>query len=575
MKNQEIAAIFEQMADLLDLLGENPFRGNSYRRAARALQELQDDVGNIAAAGKLEEVDGIGKGTAEKIQQYLASGKIAQYEELLAQIPPGVPKMLAIPHLGPKTLAKLWKDAGITSTEDLKAALEKSPERITAIAGMGDKKVQQLRESLAFMDKSGGRILLGEADEMAQRLVSAVSASEGAGRVMAAGSLRRGRETVGDIDLLCEAPASAAAGIIESFAAASDVARVDAKGSTKGSVILSAGVQADLRVVEKKSFGAALAYFTGSKEHNVRLRELAVKMGLKLNEYGLFKGEKPVAGEDEAGIYAALGLAYVPPELREDRGEVEAAGENAMPKLLELDDIRGDLHMHTIASDGANTIEEMIRACRDLGYRYMAISDHSRGQVQANGLDEKRLAKHVAEIRRVAKQFKDITVLCSIEVDIHKDGSLDFEYDVLAELDFVTASAHSALSMGREEATARLIRAIEHPRVHCIGHPSGRLINQRPGMELDVGKIARAAAANNVALEINAHPSRLDLRDVHVREAIAHGAKVLINTDAHSIANLALMKYGVTTARRGWATAEDVLNAWPPAKLKKWIQAKN
>jgi DNA polymerase (family 10) len=333
-------------------------------------------------------------------------------------------------------------------------------------------------------------------------------------------------------------------------------------------------IQADLRVVPAESFGAALQYFTGSKAHNIRLRELAVKKGWRLNEYGLFEGDKRLAGAEEEGIYQALGLAFVPPELREDRGEVEAAAEGQLPELLRLEDIRGDLHVHTTASDGANTVEEMIAACRQRGYAYLAICDHSKSQIQANGLDEERLAEHVAAIRAAAKKHKGITVLAGIEVDVFKDGRLDFGADVLAELDFVTASPHSALGLGRQEATQRLIRAIEQPHVHCIGHASGRLINERPGMEIDIEAIAAAAAANDVALEINAHPWRLDLRDTHVRAATRAGAKILINTDAHNLDGLDMMRYGVTTARRGWATAADVVNTFPTKKLKQWLAKK-
>ena len=571
MKNKEIAAVLAGIADLLEILGEDPFRINSYRKAARAIEDLSEAVEDVAAAGRLQEIAGIGKSTAEKITQYLSTGKVAQYEELLAKVPPKLPELLAVPGLGPKTTAKLWKEAGITSVAELEHAIEDEPARLAELHGFGARKVRQIWESLAFMRSVGQRLRLGDAQAIADTLAKAVAAEKGAEEVVAAGSLRRGKETVGDIDLLCRAPKAAAPKIIDGFTSTPGVVRVLAKGETKGSVVLERQVQADLRVVGPESFGAALAYFTGSKEHNIRLRELAQKKGLKLNEYGLFRGDKQVAGKDEEGIYKALGLPYVPPELREDHGEVEAAAKGELPDLLELADIRGDLHMHTNASDGVNTIDEMVAACRARGYAYMAICDHSKSQIQANGLDEKRLAEQAAAIRKAGKKHKDILVLAGVEVDIFKDGRLDFEADVLAELDFVTASAHSALKMGREEATKRLIRAIEHPHVHCIGHPSGRLINSRPGMELDIEPIARAAAANGVALEINANPLRLDLRDVHVRAALAAGAKILINTDAHATAELDLMRYGVITARRGWAQKKDILNTLPAEQLKTWL----
>jgi len=574
MKNQEVADTFAEMADLMEILGENPFRVNSYRKAGRVVEELSEAIEDIAAAGRLEEVPGIGKSTAAKIRQYLADGKIAAHEELKGKVPPELPGLLAVGGLGPKTVAKLWHDGGVTSVAELTDALAGDREKLAAIPGLGAKKLQQLADSLSFMASAAGRIRLDEATALAETMSAVVGEVKGVRRVAVAGSLRRGRETIGDVDLLCEAPASAAERIGQAFTAAEPVARVLARGATKCSVTAAGGTEVDLRIVPKKSFGAAMQYFTGSKDHNIRLRELAVKKGWKLNEYGLFDGDRQIAGADEEGIYRKLALAFVAPELREDRGEVDAAAAGKLPKLLEAGDIRGDLHMHTVASDGSNTIDEMIAACRKCGYAYMAICDHSKSQIQARGLDERRLAEHAEAIRKAGAAFGDIAVLAGVEVDIFKDGTLDFAADVLGELDFVTASPHSALTMGRQEATQRLIRAIESGQVHCIGHPSGRLIGQRPGMELDVEKLAAAAAANGVALEINAHPWRLDLRDVHVRAAVAAGAKLIISTDAHSTGDLELMRFGVTTARRGWAGAGDVLNTLPVAELKGWLAAR-
>ena len=574
MKNSEIAGIFGRMADLLELLGEDRFRVNSYRKSARVIDELTEAVEDIAGAGRLTEIPGVGKSTAEKIEQYLRTGRIEQYEQLRAKVPPDVPDLLEIAGLGPKSVAKLWKQAEINSVSELKEAIESDPERLIALEGFGEKKVQQISESLAFAESAGERIRLDEATALGEALTDAVARCKGAKRVMAAGSLRRGRETIGDIDILCEASKAAGPKIIDAFATGETVVRVLARGETKGSVVLEGDVQADLRVVPRGSFGAALAYFTGSKDHNIRLRERAIQRGWKLSEYGLFEGDKQIAGRDEEGIYEAMGMEFVPPELREDRGELAAAESRKLPTLIELEDMRGDLHMHTVASDGRNTIAEMIEACRARGYRYMAICDHSKSEIQANGLDADRLAAHVEDIHETARKYEDIVVLAGIEVDIFKDGSLDFGSDVLEQLDFVTASAHSALSQRRPDATRRLIQAIETPHVHCIGHPSGRLINKRAGMEIDIDEIARAAAANGVALEINAHPWRLDLRDVHVRAAIAAGAKIIISTDAHETDGLDLMRYGVITARRGWATPADVVNTYTPAKLKKWLKGK-
>jgi DNA polymerase (family X) len=574
MKNKEMAAIFASMANLMEILGEDPFRVNSYRRAARAMEDLSEPLEDVAAAGRLEEIPGIGKSTAQKIAQFLTTGQVERHQELLARTPPKLPELLEVPGLGPKTVARMWKEAGITSREELEAAIEDEPRKLTSLPGFGPRKVRQIWESLAFLKSVGQRQRLGEADARAEALLAAMRKVKGAREPAAAGSLRRGRETVGDIDLVCQASEDDAGGVITAFAAAPGVERVLAKGATKCSVLLDHGVQADLRVVAAESFGAAMAYFTGAKEHNIRLRELAQKKGLKLNEYGLFRGEARLAGRDEKGLYEALGLAYVPPELREDRGEIEAAAKGALPRLVELADVRGDMHLHTIASDGQNTIDEMVEACRARGYRFMAICDHSKSQIQANGLDEKRLAAHAEAIRSAGRKHNDMLTLAGVEVDIFKDGRLDFEADVLAELDFVLASPHTALKLGRAEATKRLIRAIEHPRVHCIGHPTGRLINSRAGMELDIEAVAKAAAACGVALEINANFFRLDLRDAHVRAAVSAGAKLIINTDSHSTGELDLMRYGVLTARRGWAEAKDVLNTFSAPELSKWLAKK-
>jgi len=575
MNNEQIAAVFEEMADVMEILGEDPFRVNSYRKVARVLAETTEDLPALAASGKLESLPSVGKGAAGRIAELLTTGKLAQHQELLGRIPPGLPELLTIQGLGPKTVGKLWKQGQVESLDDLKAALAQTPSRLEEIEGLGAKKLSAIAEAIAFAAGAAQRHRLDEALAVAEPIKQRIAGCKGAGRVEVAGSTRRWRETIGDIDLLCEADKKDAGAIMETFTSADGVTKVLAKGATKSSVIVDDRIQADLRVVPGESFGAALQYFTGSKAHNVVLRELAVRRKWKLNEYGLFDAKgKQIAGADEEGIYKKLGLEWICPELREDRGEVAAAAEGKLPDLITVDDIRGDLHMHTFASDGRNSIEEMIEACRARGYKYMAITEHSKGQIQANGLDEERLAAHCEAIRAAAGKYKDILVLTGIEVDILKDGHLDFSDDVLAELDFVTASAHGALSQKREEATKRLIKAIENPHVDVIGHPSGRLIGRRAGMELDIGKLAAAAAANDTALEINAHPMRLDLRDVHVRAAVEAGAKLLICTDAHDAApdgNLSLMPYGVHTARRGWARAADVINTWPPAKLKKWL----
>ena len=577
MNKGDIAAIFDEMADILDTLGEDPFRVNSYRRAARVLRDTTADLAALAAEGKLTVLPGVGKSTAEKIAEYLKTGHVTRHEELRAKVPAGLLELLRVQGLGPKTAGKLWHEAKITSLEELREALDKDPRRLLGIEGLGEKKLALMREALQFAEATVGRFLLHQAQRLAEDLLAAVGAARGVRRAEAAGSLRRRRETIGDIDIVCQADAKHAQAAMDAFAAAPGVQKTIARGETKCSVVLPGPFQADLRIVPEESYGAALAYFTGSKAHNVALRTLALKHKLHLNEYGLFvqagggKTGRRLAGQDEEGIYKALKLAWIPPELREDRGEIGAAAAGKLPHLIEPGDIRGDLQMHTTASDGANTIEEMVRACRDAGYKYLAITDHSRSQRQANGLDEKRLRAHAAAIRAAAKKFPDMLVLAGVEVDILKDGTLDFADEVLRELDFVMASPHAALNQGRQEATRRLIRAIENPCVHALGHPSGRLLNQRPGMEIDIEPIARAATARNVALEINADPHRLDLRDVHVKAAIDAGAKLVISTDAHRAGDLAVMTYGVSTARRGWASAANVVNTFTPQALKKWL----
>ena len=577
MSQKEISAIFAEMADIMEILGEDRFRINSYRRSARVLAETTEDLSALTEAGELTKLPGVGKGTAAKIEEILRTGGLAQHQELRKEVPPGLLELLSIQGLGPKTVAKLWKEAEVTCLDELREALAQRADELEALEGLGRKKLAQLGEALRFADSVSGRFRLDEAGEVAETLLEAVAACKGARRVAVAGSLRRQRETIGDIDLLCQAAARQAGKIMDAFTSAEGVTRMVAKGRTKSSVIVNGRMQADLRVVPAKSFGAALQYFTGSKAHNIALREIAVRKKLRLNEYGLFREAgkdkgRQIAGSDEKGIYRALGLAWVPPELREDRGEVAAAGAGKLPDLLKPEDIRGDLHMHTTASDGRNSIEEMIQACRALGYKYLAITEHSKSQIQANGLDEARLAEHVRAIRAAAGKHKDIVVLAGIEVDVLKDGRLDLPDDVLAELDFVTASPHSALSQKGDEATARLIRAVENPHVHVIGHPTGRLINQRAGMEIDVVKLSAAAAANDTALEVNAHPWRLDLRDLHVRAALEAGAKLLICTDAHDRDDLELMRFGVATARRGWAAAADVINTYTPGRLRKWLK---
>ncbi|MFH0980336.1 MAG: DNA polymerase/3'-5' exonuclease PolX [Planctomycetota bacterium] len=572
MTNAELTRIFTRIADLLEISGADPFRINSYRRVARTFKDLTEDVAELAAQGRLADLPGVGKSTVGKITEYLTTGKITLLEELEAKLPKGLPDLLRIPGLGPKTAALVHRELGVGSTDELKAVIEDG--RLAQLPGMGAKSVEKIAEGLAFLAKSGGRTRLGVALPVAEARLEQVRAIEGVKQAVLAGSLRRGAETIGDVDILCEGTDGKA--IIERFVHLPQAARVLAAGATKGSVTVITPdgneLQIDLRVVPAESFGAALQYFTGSKEHNVRLREFAVKKKLRLNEYGLFDGDTQLAGRREEEIYTRLGLSCPPPELREDRGEFDP--DLAERKLVALDDIRGDLHVHTTASDGAQGIEEMAAAARQRGYQYLAICDHSKSSTIANGLSIEALLEHLAAVRAANKRMKGIELLAGTECDILPDSSLDYPDEVLAQCDFVVASIHSAMRKGKATPTERTLAAIANPWVTVIGHPTGRLINERAPMDLGLGRIAEAAAASHTALELNAAWQRLDLKDIHLRQAVEAGAKVVISTDAHSIHGLDDMRYGILTARRAGLTPADVINTRPPATFKKWIAQK-
>ncbi|MCK4660535.1 MAG: DNA polymerase/3'-5' exonuclease PolX [Phycisphaerae bacterium] len=572
MINAELARIFDRIADLLEISGANPFRIQSHRRVSRTLKDLTDDVANLAEQGRLAKLPGVGKSSVEKIKEYLAVGKVPLLEELEAKLPAGLPDLLRIPGMGPKTIALAHHELGVGSIDDLKAAIESG--RLAQLPGLGKKSVERIAGGIEFLAGSAGRTRLGVALPMAERLLEQVRKITGARVAQLAGSLRRGAETIGDVDILCEGDDGKA--IIAQFVGFPQVSRVLAAGETKGSVTVITPdgneLQIDLRVVPARSFGAALQYFTGSKQHNVRLREIAVKRGLRLNEYGLFDGETVLAGEREEEIYVRLGLPCPPPELREDRGEFDP--ELARRKLLTLEDIRGDLHLHTLASDGRNTVEEMAVAARARGYKYIAITDHSRSSTITNGLTAEQLLEHLQAVREADRKVQGIEILAGTECDILSDGSLDYPDEVLAQCDFVVASIHLGMTKGKATPTERTLNAIANPWVTVIGHPTGRLINERAAMDIDIGKIIEAAAGNHTALELNASWSRLDLKDTHARQAIEAGVKLIIGTDAHSADSLGQMRYGVSTARRAGATCADVLNTRPVPAFKKWINKK-
>lgn len=582
MSNAALSAIFNQMADVMEILGEDRFRIGSYRTVARAIEETGTDIAVLLDSGELAKTPGIGKSSLAKIEEYVRTGRIEAHQELLARIPPTLPDLLTIPGVGPKTVKTLYERLHISSVGELKKAVEDGT--IETVPGFGARKAAAILRGIEFLQKAGGRIRLDQALTAAQIVTDFLRPLPGIDRIEVAGSLRRCAETIGDVDILVTTDTAGSKEkqtpeqIIESFTGAPFVERILAAGGTKGSAIIrteTTPVQVDVRVVPQESFGAAMQYFTGSKAHNVHLREIAIRAGLKLNEYGLFdKNDKRVAGTDEQEIYKTLGLDFIDPRLREDRGEVDAAGRHALPKLIRVEDIRGDFHAHTVASDGGNTIEEMARAAQERGYEFLCITDHSRSSAIANGQSPERLARQIKEIHRIGAKLKGITLLAGAEVDILADGSLDFEDELLADLDVVMASIHSGLGSPRERVTTRTLKAMDNRYVTCIGHPTGRLIGQREAMDLDMPAVIEQAARTGTALEVNSDPSRLDLKDIHCKMAIEAGVRLAIDTDAHSTGSLGLIVFGVATAARGWATKADVLNACPFSKLKTLLKAK-
>ena len=576
MKNQQLRDIFEQMADVMEILGEDRFRVNTYRKVARVISDCPKDVATLAAEGKLQELPGVGKSSAVKINEFVHAGAIKAHRELLARIPPGLLDMLRISGFGPKGVAAVWKHLKVETLADLQRVIE--DKSLEGLPGFGAKKAEGIARGIQFIESAGHRILLAHALALSDLIVGQLQNCKGLQEIELAGSLRRGCETVGDIDILVQAKDGEE--IIETFTKLPGVQRVLGAGETKASIqfaepeLCSDVVQVDLRIVPVESFGAAWQYFTGSKYHNVKLRAIAGAKKYKLNEYGLFRGDKQIAGETEAEIYQKLGLQYIAPTLREDRGEIELSQQNQLPAIVELKDIQGDLHMHSPASDGLSELEELVQTARQLGYTYIAISDHSKSSVIANGLDVKRLQASIKKVRKLNESLKNFTVLISSEVDILLDGSLDYPDEVLAELDFVVASVHSGLKGSKERSTTRLLKAMENPYVNCIGHPTGRMIHVREPMELDMDAIVKQAAGTGTAMEVSASPLRLDLNDIHCRQAIEAGVKLVINTDAHDIHGLGQMRYGVATAQRGWASKADVLNAQPVGAIRKWVKQK-
>ncbi len=572
MDNADIAEVLSEIATLLEIKGENPFKVRAYQRAAETILSLTQDLSELRQRGELRSLPGIGASIAEKIAELLDTGKCTQHQELLHEFPPTVFDLLRVPGVGPKTVKLLLEKKGIANLEQLEEAARAGLLRI--LPGLGEKTEQEILRGIARLREYGRRTGLGTAWAIAEGIMAELRAQAPVDQMEAAGSLRRMKETVGDIDILITSDNPEP--VMDRFVHLGLVAQVLVHGPTKSSVLTHAGIQADLRVVAPESFGAALQYFTGSKQHNVRLRDLAVRRKIKLNEYGVFQvrgdREERIGGRREDEMYAALELPLMPPEIREDQGEIEAAREGRLPNLIEVSQIRGDLQMHSTWSDGHQTIEEMARAAKALGYRYLAITDHSPSQTVANGLSAERLRQRRREIATARTAVPAVAILDGTEVDIKRDGSLDYPDEVLAELDFVIASVHSGWKMDRAGMTRRIISAMENPWVDCIGHPTGRLLGQREPYELDMEAVLEAAARLGVAVEINAYPDRLDLKDVHARRAKELGVKLLINTDAHAADQLALMRFGVATARRGWIEAGDVLNTLPLPQLRRRLR---
>jgi DNA polymerase (family 10) len=574
MDNKAIAGLLYETADLLEIDGQDSFRVRSYRNAAAAIEALPQQIADlIEEPKKLLEIQGIGKGMLANLQMLFKDGCIEAHSELLKKYRPSMLELLKIQGLGPKTIALIWSAYQVSDLEGVEKLAREG--KIRTLPRMGEKHEQKLLKAIEDYRRIAGRFLLDTAEELAEKLVEHLLAAPGVERVTPAGSLRRGRETVGDLDILVTGKACIEAAprqeIIEHLLRFPGLMDIIALGENKVSFRHRNGMQVDVRLLPPESFGAAMQYFTGSKAHNVALRQRALKMGFTLNEYSLATVEdgKPVARKTEEEIYAKLKLDFIPPELRENLGEIEAAAEHNLPVLLELSDIRGDVHIHTVETDGRNTIEEMAEAARDRGYEYMAITDHSKNLAFANGLTDERALAHIERIRAVEKRMQGIRIFAGIEVDILGDGSLDLSDSVLEQMDIVIASVHSQFNQDRATMTDRLLKAIANPNTSLIGHPTGRLLLRRDAYQFDLDAVFKAAAKHKVAMELNSYPDRLDLCDVHLRLAKQHGVKIVISTDSHHTSHLEKLRYGVTQARRAWLTKEDVLNTLPRQKFTK------
>lgn len=574
MKNTALAKIFQDIADLLELKGENPFKIRAYQRAARAIEHLPKEVEIMLNEKEdLQRIPGVGEAIAKKITELMTTGKLEYYEKLRAEFPEGISTLLEIPGVGPKTAMRLSSELGIKTVDELEKAIHEG--KVAKLFRLGDKTAENILHQIQALRRKDQRIPIGEALPVVEEILNALRPMPRVKNLIAAGSLRRFRETVGDIDLM--GTADKPEEVIEAFARLPQIRQVLAQGPTKASVIVSGGLQIDLRMVEHNSFGSLLQYFTGSKEHNIHLRERGMKQGLKLSEYGITDRatDKLEKFDNEEDFYHRLGLQYIPPELREARHEIEMAEQRAIPKLVETSDIKGDLHVHSNWSDGHDSLADLAQAAKALGYEYLAITDHSVGRGIARGLNEERLRQQIAEIRKLNEQLEGVYLLTGIEVDIRADGSIDLPDGLLNELDIVIAAVHSAMGQGEEQMTRRVIGAIENPHVDVIAHPTCRLLGEREPVAIDLEAVFRAAVKNNKALEINAMPSRLDLKDIHAFRARELGVKLTIGTDAHSGAQLSFMRFGVGVARRGWCEPKHILNTRPLKEVLAFLRHKS
>jgi len=582
MENLDVARTLTELADLLEIQGASPFRIRAYRNAVNTINSLSQPLKDMVAAGEdLTELPGVGKSVAKYIGEFLTSGSISRLEEVSAEFPRSLVQLMRLDGVGPKKARKLFEELDVRTVDDLAAELEAG--RVQTLDGFGVKSAAKILDAIEDHKKHTGRFQIRETERLIAGLLEHMQSAPGVARIELAGSLRRRKETIGDVDILAEREGDGTP-VVDHFVSFSGAQRVVGAGSTKGSIVLHSGLQVDLRVIPSRSFGAALQYFSGSKGHNVAVRSRAVRQGLRVNEWGVFRvpeteDDEPIgkedgerlAGDTEQSVYEVLGMSWVPPELRENRGEVEAACEDELPELVSLEDIRGDLQMHSTWSDGKASVEEMARSCLERGYEYFALTDHSQAMAMVQGLTPERAREQWAEIEQVQELVPGIRILKSVEVDILKDGSLDMPDDVLEQLDVLVISVHSFMDQNKKTMTDRVLRAMQHPSADILAHPTGRIINRREPFELDVEAVLEAAADLSLAVELNANPNRLDFSDVHVHRAKELAVPVVISTDAHSPRGLADMRFGVDQARRGWLEASDVLNTRSVEEMMGWL----